>query len=53
MAKISYGLGYCPSKGDGSVAVYSLFIAAPIACEGSVFGTRLSIQYLMSFNVLQ
>ena len=37
--------------GSGSVVAHSLFIFAPIACGGSVFGPCSVMQYLVSFLV--
>ena len=36
----------------GSVVVDSLFIVAPIVCEGILFGPCFVMQYLVSFLVL-
>ena len=37
--------------GGDSVVVDSLFIVAPIFCEGFVFGPCFNMQYLVSFQI--
>ena len=44
------GIGFCPVYGGGYVVVDLLFIVAPIACWGSVFGPCFIIQYFVSVS---
>ena len=41
------------SKQGGYAVVYSLFVVAPIVCEGFVLCPCFALQYFVSFLVLQ
>ena len=48
----SHVFGSCPFSGGISVAVYSLFVAAPSECGVIVFGLCFMVYFLEAFILL-